>query len=581
MKYSHLRIFGLYWQFIKPYWKIFLTASVSMVIGSVIGLYGTFAFGQIVDILNSYIEGQPLNKIYLILFLWLFSIIVGELLEFFARYIAFNMDEKAMIDAEAYSINHISKLDMSWHEKENTGNKMKRIERGVNGIKQINRLWINSGISIIVTFFGAMFIIFKFDALLAIFIVVYQVLHYIISSRFLKKGVDMMDEVHKREEEVTGFWFEIVSNIRSIKVLGMAYKILEYSKDITTNLVSLIRKRIFWFQGGYTSENLWEGTVRILLIIYVIVGITNGNYELGFLIIFYGYFNSLTRAVSRFSDVALEIATTRISMGRLIDLLDEPIVIDKTEGKVDFPKDWDAIHIRNLSFSYDKNIVLSGINFDIKKGEKVGIVGLSGAGKSTIFKLLLKEHEDYRGEIIIGSTPLNMINRASYVKHIAAVLQETEVFNMSLWKNIILANSDEEKNKKLFERSISIAHVNDFLSKLPDGVETVIGEKGIKLSGGERQRLGIARAVFKNPEILFLDEATSHLDIESEQKIQDSLKKFFNDVTAVVIAHRLSTIKEMDKIIVIEGGKIIESGTFEELNKQSGRFREFWDKQSR
>ncbi len=161
----------------------------------------------------------------------------------------------------------------------------------------------------------------------------------------------------------------------------------------------------------------------------------------------------------------------------------------------------------------------------------------------------------------------------------AAVLQETEVFNMSLKKNIVLANGKEEDNNELFERTLTIAHVSDFLSKLSLGVETVIGEKGVKLSGGERQRLGIARAVFKTPEILFLDEATSHLDVESEQKIQDSLKIFFKDVTAVVIAHRLSTVREMDKIIVLEGGSIIETGTFDELYANDGRFRNFWDKQ--
>ena len=161
----------------------------------------------------------------------------------------------------------------------------------------------------------------------------------------------------------------------------------------------------------------------------------------------------------------------------------------------------------------------------------------------------------------------------------AVVLQDTELFNASLRDNITITNQKEEKNEKLLENSIKTAHVRDFMAKLPDGIESVIGEKGIKLSGGEKQRVGIARAIFKNPQILLLDEATSHLDIESEEKIKDSLHKFLKSVTAIVIAHRLTTIKEMDKIIVIENGKIIESGNFAGLYGAKRRFFELWEKQ--
>ena len=274
-----------------------------------------------------------------------------------------------------------------------------------------------------------------------------------------------------------------------------------------------------------------------------------------------------------------EVASYKVNIGRVLSMLDEPIDIDSEKDKVQFPSQWQSISIKNISFNYDDNTVLNGIDLQINKGEKVGIVGLSGAGKSTLFKLLLKEYENYDGEILIGDIPLKTINKSSYVKNIAPVLQETEVFNMSLKLNIVLANNDEINNEELFDVALDVAHVRDFLPKLKQGTETLIGEKGVKLSGGERQRLGIARAVFKQPEILFLDEATSHLDSESEQKIQDSLKKFFKNVTAIVIAHRLSTVKEMDRIVVIEGGKIIEEGTFDKLYADNGRFREFWDKQ--
>ncbi len=579
MEYSYSRIFKFFWQFVGQYkWKFFL-GSIFVFIASVVGLYQGYAFSQIVDILSRGTDSESFRAILIILATWLLTTTSRQLFGFFSKYINFNVAEKAAIDAEIYSMKHMSLLDMSWHERENTGNKLKKIDRGARGINDITRLWTNDVISMVVTFFGALIILMQFDFKLGVFIFLYQLMYYFIASFSRKRAIKAHHLTNIKGEEVNGLWFEIASNTRSVKVLGMSAKLFDYARDLTSELAKRIDKRIFWFQAGGYSQKLWEGLIKVVLVGYVIWEIGNGKYEVGFLVLFYSYFNVLTDAAMKFTDAAQEIASAKANIGRLTELLDEKVNIDKEKGKVKFPKSWDKIEVKNLTFKYGENVVLNNINFEIKKGEKIGIVGLSGAGKSTLFKLLLKEHESYEGEILFGGTTLRKISKASYVNHIAAVLQETEVFNMSLRQNIILANSAEENNSELFERSLSIAHVNDFLSKLPQRAETTIGEKGVKLSGGEKQRLGIARAVFKEPEVLFLDEATSHLDVESEQKIQDSLHKFFNDVTAVVIAHRLSTIKEMDRIIVIEGGEIIESGTFDELNAQSGRFREFWDKQ--
>ena len=226
----------------------------------------------------------------------------------------------------------------------------------------------------------------------------------------------------------------------------------------------------------------------------------------------------------------------------------------------------------------DEFWAVKDVSFEVKRGERIGIVGLSGAGKSTLFKLLLKEHESYKGEISIDDTSLHRIKKSSYLKEVAVVLQDTEVFNLSLRNNITIVGTGNDTDQQV-KTATDIANVKDFIDKLPQGMDTIIGEKGVKLSGGEKQRLGIARAVYKKPQILFLDEATSHLDLESEQKIRDSLHKFFQKVTAIVIAHRLTTIKEMDRIIVIEKGRIIEIGSFDELYEKRGRFFELWEKQ--
>jgi ABC-type multidrug transport system fused ATPase/permease subunit len=579
MNYTYKRTIAFFVQFLKPYKGIVILSFLLSFIASISALYNAFALSQIIDFVFKYSKGDSLSEIYSIIYVWLLVIIIRYASIFYSRSSAVFIAERAAMDTEIFSVNHISKIDISWHEKENSGNKIKRIERASRSIVEMVRLWRGTVVDIIVNFLGIVFIIYQFDSMLVLFIVVYQVIYYFIASATRERGIKAMLEANIKDEVITGFWYEIASNIRSIKVLGMATKIIEYARDKSEEYLVDVKRRIFWFQLGGVSEGTFEAFTRIFFIIYIIWGIVNGRYEPSFLVLFYSYFNTLSNSVGQLSDVAQDTATAKSNIGRLTEILDEPILIDDEKNKIDFPSNWNSIKIENLSFEYGKSKVLNNINIEIKKGEKLGIVGLSGAGKSTLFKLLLKEYENYEGSIMIGNASLKDINKKSYVQHIAAVLQETEVFNMSLHKNITIANSDQMENKNLFERSLDIAHIKDFLNKLPSGEETLIGEKGIKLSGGERQRLGIARAVFKNPEILFLDEATSHLDVESERKIQDTLKIFFKDVTAVVIAHRLSTIREMDRIIVLENGQIIEEGTFDELHSKESRFKEFWDKQ--
>jgi ATP-binding cassette subfamily B protein len=344
-----------------------------------------------------------------------------------------------------------------------------------------------------------------------------------------------------------------------------------------SQLYARIKTRVWRFQSRNTLLYLWGYGFNIGILTFIAWGIYEGRYELGLLVLFYGYFGRIWESVSELSSLTQDFITAKYSIARMRDVLDEPVTIDSDEGKVPVPPKWEEMRFENVSFSYEDSVALSDISFTVRRGEKVGIVGLSGAGKSTLFKLLLKEREEYTGTIAFDGIPLKEIARSSYFSHISAVLQDTEVFNLSLKDNIVIARGEEDA--RALENALEIAHVSDFLHKLPDGMDTLIGEKGIKLSGGERQRLGIARAVYKEPEILLLDEATSHLDLESEEKIQDSLHRFFETVTAIVIAHRLTTIREMDTILVMEGGRIVEQGSFEELSARKGRFWELWQKQ--
>src|SRR5690606_8914739 len=298
--------------------------------------------------------------------------------------------------------------------------------------------------------------------------------------------------------------------------------------------------------------------------VFIVVGIIRGQYEAGLLILVYDYFNRVWRSIDEIAEQTQRFTLAQYAIGRMTAILGEPVGI-AAAGSQPFPSSWQELRVENVSCRYSDRQVLRNINLVVRRGERIGIVGVSGAGKSTLFKLLLKEHESYDGQILVDGVPLRDLSQRSYSRKTAVVLQDTEVFNFTLRENITIANEHNARDAKRVNRAITVSHVKDFLPRLGNGLDTPIGEKGVRLSGGEKQRVGIARAVFKEPEILFMDEATSHLDSESEAKIQDSLHKVFQSVTAVVIAHRLSTIREMDRIYVLEKGNVVEEGSFQQL----------------
>ncbi len=579
-EYSNWRLISDLYRFLKPYRIQFVFSSAIRVIGDIAWLYPAYALATIINFLSTYHPGQSFASLYLVFGLFLGASILRFGGGYLAKMILFTVSERVDVNAQMAAITHMFELDIAWHEKENTGNKLKKVVRGSDSIDRILRIWINNILPIAINFIGITLVIARFDKVISLITLIFIGTYYLLARAFRKQASKAAVIVNVQEENLEGILFESLNNIRSVKVLGMADALTKILWRESENLYQKVLKRIFWFQIGGYSRGFYAQVFEISMLGFIVYGIIHGHYQVGFLILFYGYFGTLLSSVGELADISQDFVVARLSVGRMFEILEEPVQIDLAKGKVPFPSDWKKISLKDVSFGYGDNKVLDNISFDIHRGEKVGIVGLSGAGKSTIFKLLLKEHESYSGEILVDEIPLTQIAKRDYFNYSAVVLQDTEVFNFSLKDNIVLANSDESENTELLEKALRVAHVQSFLHRLPQGVDTLIGEKGIRLSGGERQRIGIARAVFKDPQLLLLDEANSHLDIESEETIRSSLHEFFQSVTAVVIAHRLTTIKEMDRILVIESGKILEEGSFEELYSSKGRFYDLWEKQS-
>jgi len=498
---------------------------------------------------------------------------------YFSRMLGFTSSERASLDAQKRGVAHLYDLDITWHEKENAGNKLKRISGAGDAIDRSIRIWFNNLIEVSVNAVGMTVILATVDRFISLTIGIFVVTYFFLSRALLKRASAAAREVNATEEVLSGVMFEGLNNIRTVKALGVIKQVMLTVTKAANDAFEKIRVRIGRFQIRDVYLSLWINIFRVGCFVVIVTGIIRGNYDVGFLLLFTGYFSRIVDSVATLSDSVQQWVIGKYSIGRLMDILHTPVFPEGKFAAQNIPKNWKEIRLEHVSFSYGGNDVLSDVSFTIRRGERIGIVGLSGAGKSTLFKLLLKENETYRGEIFIDGVPLRSIKRSSYYEKVTVVLQETEVFNFSLKENITIAQTGKKPDMKALNRALEIAHVSAFSEKMPQGIDTIIGEKGVKLSGGERQRIGIARAIYKGPDVLFMDEATSHLDLESEEKIQDALHIFFKEVTAVVIAHRLTTIKEMDRILVLEGGRVLEEGSFTELQKNRGRFFELWEKQ--
>lgn len=579
LDYPATRLIGDLWLWLKPYRVRFVVTSVVRALSDLVQLYPAYALAALVTFLTGYSSGDDLAPLLHIGELWILSLLVRVTSREWSRFAAYKISERTSLDVQLKAFKHLFSLDLTWHEQSNAGNKIKRVQHATDGIDEILRMWTDRIVETVVQILGVILILASFDTTIALAVSGFALTHLPLSIILTRRGAQMSHQVNLANEDLSGVAYEAIGNVRSVKVLGMAQALMRLIHQATDVLYVRIQERILRFRTRDLVIQLYSQGYDIALLFFTAWQVINGHAEVGLVILVFDYFRRVNRSINAMSESAQQFLVAKYAIGRVRQLLDEPVMIEQTAGKKPVPKKWQSFTLENLSFSYGKKQALRNISLSIKRGEKVGIVGVSGSGKSTLFKLMLKEYENYRGTIAIDDVPLQSIRHASYTDHVAVVLQDTEVFNFSLRDNIALGNWKERKNEKQLKQAASIAHVTDFMNRLPEGFDTVIGEKGIRLSGGEKQRVGIARAVFKQPEILFMDEATSHLDSESEAKIQDSLQQFFKSVTAVVIAHRLSTIKQMDTIYVLEEGTVVESGSFKELLDKKGRFAQMWKRQ--
>jgi subfamily B ATP-binding cassette protein MsbA len=403
----------------------------------------------------------------------------------------------------------------------------------------------------------------------------------LIISKIVKRLKEQAKESHESFAKMIGFLDEALGGVRIIKAFNATQRIKDKFHQENVFYSNLGKKMARRQQLASPVSQSLGVLVVVFIVLYggtMILSNEPGSLEPAKFLVYLATFSQVMQPIKALSDSFSTIHSGIAAGVRVLDLIDTKRELQDKDDAIELNGFNETLIFKNVHFNYGDKEVLNNINFTINKGQKVALVGPSGGGKSTLMDLIPRFYDPKSGSILIDNHNLTDVTSDSIRKLLGTVSQESILFNDTIFNNIAFAKPDATDEEVIAAAKIANAH--DFIINTENGYDTSIGDRGNKLSGGQKQRICIARAVLGNPPIMLLDEATSALDTESEKLVQDALNRLMENRTSVIIAHRLSTIQHADKILVIDKGQIIESGTHTELMQKNGLYRKLIDMQS-
>jgi ATP-binding cassette, subfamily B, bacterial len=560
--------FSLLFKYILPYKSYILQLVFGLLAGSLLQLIFPFLTQSVVDV---GIKNQNIHFIYIVLFAQLFLFLGKTALELIRSWILLHLSARINIALISDFFIKLMNLPISFFDVRMTGDIMQRI----NDHHRIERILTTSSLNVLFSVIN-MFIMGGVLAYynLKIFAVFFigSFCYFLWVILFLKRREKLdykrFSEVSQEQSKV----IELINGMQEIK-LHNAEKQKRWGWEyIQARLFRVSMKGLVLEQTQSIGSNFINELKNIIIIFLSAKLVIDGTITLGMMMAISSIVGGLNGPIVQLISFIREAQDAKISLARLSEIHEKEDETQQEESQThEIPENSDII-IKNLSFKYtgsDVN-VLDDLNLTIPSNKITAIVGSSGSGKTTLMKLLLKFYEPNQGEISVNKTPIKSIAQKTWRNHVGTVMQEGYIFSDTIANNIAIGVTNI--NKERLKYASDVANIKDFIEDYPLGFNTKIGMEGVGMSTGQKQRLLIARAVYKNPEMLFFDEATSALDANNEKEIMEKLNFFFKDKTVVVIAHRLSTVMNADQIVVLEKGKIVEVGNHQELVNLQGSY---------
>jgi ATP-binding cassette subfamily B protein len=466
---------------------------------------------------------------------------------------------------------HIQSLSMRFYDKNPVGRLVTRVTNDVETLNQLFSSGLVMMIADILLIFWIIGFMFYTDWRLSLITITVLPLLLIVTSVFRSKVRVLFRDIRAEVSKMNSFMNEFFSGIATVKLFSQEEKLSKEFDVINEKTKDLNIQTVFYYALFYPAVEMISAIAIGLVLWYAAGNILTGTMTAGILIAFIQYAQMFFRPIRDLSEKYTTLQNAMASSERIFNLLDTEDFLNEHDDAVDIKHLEKSIEFKNLWFSYDDvKWVLKNINFEIKKGETVAIVGATGSGKTSIINLICRYYDFQKGELLIDGIDIKKIKQKSMRNKIALVMQDVFLFSRTVAENISMGDEDITRNE-VYEAAKALG-ADGFIKNLPNGYFTQVSERGQTLSAGQRQLLAFCRAFASNPEILILDEATSNIDTETEKIIENSLEKLLANRTSIVIAHRLSTIKRADKILVLHKGEIRESGSHFELLAQKGLY---------
>jgi ATP-binding cassette subfamily B protein len=505
------------------------------------------------------------------------NVLFGELRDtLFGR-----VTERAMRRIGLQVFRHVHSLDLDFHLNRRTGGLARDIERGTTGISFLMRFFVfNIAPTLLEIAVVVGILLTNYGPAFALITLISVLLYGVFSFRATEWRTRYVREMNAADSASNTRAVDSLMNFETVKYFtNEEFEARRYDEELARWETARRKNRLslFGLNGG---QALIIAIAQTAMIGLAAVRVQNGAMTLGDFILINQFMIQLFLPLNFLGFVFREIKGSLANIEKMFELLSVKTSVVDAPGVADLQVSAGAIQFENVSFGYRPDRpILRGVSFAIQPGQTVAVVGPSGAGKSTLVKLLFRFYDPTEGRVLIDGQDIRQVSQSSLRRAIGIVPQDTVLFNDSIFENVRYGNpaaSDHE-----VEEAIGLAHLDTFIGSLPDGPDTLVGERGLKLSGGEKQRVAIARTLLKRPPVLVFDEATSSLDSKSERAILDALREIARDHTSLVIAHRLSTIVDADNILVLQQGRIIEQGNHRELLALGQHYSELWRTQQK
>lgn len=570
MKDNTKKTIGYYWQASRKHPWTMSIAFGGIIVASILEVVSPLYYKQLFDLLPSTAPKSEIlpSAISLVVIIAILAF-TRWLMKRINVFAANHFEARVITELNNFCFRYLHKNSFSYFNNNFVGSLTKKVKWFVSAFESIADRMIWSFAPLVVTLFFTIAVLFRVNFWLAVIIIIWLIIFLLVNWIFAKFKLKFDIRRAECDTKSTGILADTITNNANVKLFnGYDREAKTYAK---ANEDLRRAKVLAWDLGaGFDSVQAFlVTTLNVGVLAYAVYLWYHGQFTIGDFVLVTSYIGSIADRIWDFG------SSLRRVYENLSDAEEMTIVLNTPHDIVDAPRakklkvDKGEIIFDQVSFNYqDGAAVLNNFYLDIKPHQRLAVIGPSGSGKSTIAKLILRMYDINGGMIAIDGQDIAKITQESLWSNVSLVPQEPLLFHRTLMENIRYGRPEATDAEVI--RAAKSAHCHEFISKMATGYETLVGERGIKLSGGERQRVAIARAILKDAPILVMDEATSSLDSESEMLIQDALEKLMKNKTVIVIAHRLSTIRKMDRIIVIENGKIIEDGTHEKLLEQAG-----------